>query len=128
MTADERRRAHQRAEIRGRRAEGLAALWLRLKGYRIVARRFGTPLGEIDIIARRGRLLALIEVKARTRLAEASQAISPRQRRRIARAAEFFLHRYPRYTQLELRFDAVLIAPGRLPRHLKDAWRLGGSS
>lgn len=123
MTADPARSRRRRAERRGRRAEDLAALWLRLKGYRIIARRFKTPLGEIDIIARRGKRVSLIEVKARARLAEARQAITPHQRGRIFRAAEFFLQRYPRYATMNLCFDAILVAPGRLPRHLIDAWR-----
>lgn len=115
--------ARRRAEKRGRRAEDLAALWLRLKGYRIIARRFKTPLGEIDIIAQRGRRVSLVEVKARARLTEARMAITPHQRGRIFRAAEFFLQRYPRYATMNLCFDAILVAPGRLPRHLIDAWR-----
>jgi putative endonuclease len=123
MTADQARARRQRAERWGRRAEALATVWLRLKGYRIIARRFKTPIGEIDIIARRGNRLSLVEVKARARLTEAHSAITPHQRGRIFRAAEFFLQRYPRYATMTLRFDAILVAPGRLPRHLTDAWR-----
>jgi len=80
--------------------------------------------GEIDLIARRGRLLVLIEVKARPSLEQAAAAILPRQRERIARAAEIFLQRHPGLAGLSLRFDVVLLAPGRLPRHLVNAWRL----
>ncbi len=120
MSPPERRRKAVRS---GRRAEALAAWWLRLKGYRIEARGFRVPAGEIDLIARRGRVLALVEVKARRSLEAAGEAIAPRQRRRIARAAEAYLQRRPALANLELRFDAVLIVPGRLPRHLPDAWR-----
>ena len=120
MTRDTRRRAYGR----GRRAEVLAAWWLRLKGYRIVARGFRVAAGEIDLIARRGRLLALVEVKARPRLEQARAAILPRQRERIARAAEVFLQRYPGLADLDLRFDVVLLAPGRWPRHLTNAWQI----
>ena len=120
MTLARRRRAWRR----GRRAEGLAACWLRLKGYRILARGFRVGVGEIDLIARRGRVLALVEVKARARLAEAGESVSRRQRERIGRAAEAFLQRHPRLDKLDLRFDVVLIAPGQWPRHIADAWRV----
>ena len=120
MSRETRRQAYGR----GRRAEALAAWWLRLKGYRILARGFRVAAGEIDLIARRGRLLALVEVKARPSLEQAGAAILPRQRERIARAAEVFLQRHPELAGLDLRFDVVLLAPGRWPRHLVDAWRL----
>lgn len=110
---------------RGRRAERVAAWWLRLKGYRILARGFRVPVGEIDVIARRGRTIALVEVKARPSLDEARQAISSRQRRRIERAAASFLQRHPALAGCDLRFDVVLLAPGRRPHHLVDAWRSG---
>lgn len=108
---------------RGRRGEALACLWLRLKGYRILARNWRHPLGEIDIVARRGPILAVIEVKWRDRLDLAAESISPRQRHRIARAAAVFWARQPDAARLSLRFDALLLAPGRWPRHVADAWR-----
>ena len=114
-----------RREAWGRFAESLAAWSLRLRGYRILARRFKTPLGEIDLVARRGRLLAFVEVKARTDLEQALAALSPRQRQRTARAAEVFLMRHPDYAEHTLRFDLVAVRPWRMPRHLIDAWRLG---
>ncbi len=120
MTRETRRKAYGR----GRRAETLAAWWLRLKGYRILARGFRVAAGEIDLIARRGRLIALVEVKARPSLEQAGAAILPRQRQRIARAAEVFLQRHPNLAGLSLRFDVVLLAPGHWPRHLANAWRL----
>lgn len=111
----------------GRAGEFSAALLLRLKGYRVLARRFslgaGTGAGEVDLIARRGRTLAFVEVKARTGLDAAAEAIRPEQRRRIVRAAEAFLAERPGLSELEVRFDAVLVAPGRFPRHLPGAWR-----
>ncbi len=115
------RRRH--AWLRGRKAEILAAWWLRLKGYRVLARDFRAGVGEIDLIVRRNGILALVEVKARPTLAEAGEAILPKQKDRIGRAAKVFLQRHPSLGKLDLRFDALLIAPGRLPRHIPDAWR-----
>lgn len=119
MATTERRR---RAERDGRRGETLALWWLRLKGFRLVARDLRTPVGEIDLVVRRGRLLALVEVKRRASLAEAAEAIRAQQRGRIARAAEAFLARRPDLAALTLRFDAVLLAPRRRPRHIVSAW------
>ena len=120
MTTADRRRAL----ARGRRAERLAAWWLRLQGYRILARGFRVPVGEIDLVARRGRVLAIVEVKRRANLATAGEAISPRQQRRLRHAAEAFVQRHPEVAGLQLRFDALLMAPLRLPRHIKDAWNI----
>lgn len=114
------RRAAQR---RGQRGECLAAWWLRLKGYRILERQIRLGPGEIDLIVKRGRTLAFVEVKRRATLAAAAEAIRPRQRWRIARAAEHYLVFYPDCSTLDLRFDALLLAPRRLPRHIKAAWR-----
>jgi putative endonuclease len=113
----------RRAYGLGRRAEWMAAWWLRLKGYRILARDFRVAVGEIDLVARRGRTLALVEVKARPDLATAHAAIGPRQRRRIARAAASFVQRHPALADCDIRFDVVLLAPHRRPRHLPGAWR-----
>jgi putative endonuclease len=115
--------ARRRAQRRGQRAETLCVLALRLKGYRILARRFRTPLGEIDILARRGGVLAVIEVKARPDHAGAALALGPRQRRRIAAATQLFLARnhVPHHS---LRFDVMLVTPRRWPRHLINAWSL----
>ncbi len=111
------------AERRGRGAERLAAWFLRLRGYRILARRFACPVGEIDLVARRGDLLLFVEVKRRRSPEAAAEALRPAQRRRIARAAEAFLRDRPALAGLRQRFDLVLISPWRLPRHLGDAWR-----
>ena len=106
----------------------LAAGWLRLKGYSILARHFtsgrGTGAGEVDIVARRGGVIAFIEVKARPDHERAAEAISSGQRRRIARGAQAFLARHPRLAGCSLRFDAVLVAPWRPLRHIRDAWRM----
>ncbi len=114
--------SRRRAQRHGRRSEGLAAWWLRLKGYRILERDFRCPVGEIDLIARRGRTLAIVEVKARSALADAAAAISGRQRRRILAALGWYLQRRPQFAEARIRFDAVLIAPGRLPQHLAGCW------
>lgn len=110
------------AEAAGRRAEAIAAWWLRLKGYRIVAQGYRSPLGEIDIVARRGGVVAFVEVKRRATHAGAIEAIQPRQRQRIARAARLYLQSTPALARLQPRFDAVVLVPGRRPRHLPAAW------
>ena len=112
----------QHAERRGRRSERIAAWWLRLKGYRILERDLRCPVGEIDLIARRGDTLAIVEVKARAAVAEAAEAISGRQRHRIVAALGWYLQRRPEFAQARIRFDAVLVAPRRLPQHLAGCW------
>jgi len=116
-----RRRAAYR---RGDRAEWLCLWQLRFKGYRILARRYRSPVGEVDLIARRGGVLAAIEVKARADVASAGEAVSARQRRRVARALAHFLAGRPDLARLALRFDVMLVAPRRLPHHVADAWRV----
>lgn len=116
--------ARRRAERRGHWAERLGLWHLRFRGYRVLARRFRVPSGEIDLIVRRGQVLAAIEVKARADFATAGEAVTERQRRRIARALEHFLLIHPELARLVLRFDVMLVAPGRWPRHLVDAWRI----
>lgn len=106
----------------GLSAESRAAAYLMAKGYRILARRFRTPQGEIDIVARRRRLLAFVEVKARRSLDEAAYAVTPRQQQRIIGAAQAWLMTHPEHAAFDLRFDAMLIAPRRLPRHLLGAF------
>ena len=109
----------QKAERGGRRAERLAAWWLRLKGWRILAMRARTPVGEVDLVARRGRVLAFIEVKARASEAEAELALDEYRLRRVVRAAEALVPRYSRDCDT-VRVDAVFIIPWRLPRHLMN--------
>ena len=106
----------------GLSAEARAAAWLMAKGYRILAKHFRTPYGEIDIVARRRNLLAFIEVKARATLDEAAYAVTPRQQARIINAAQAWLMAHPEHAEYDLRFDAVLMAPRRLPRHITSAF------
>jgi putative endonuclease len=110
--------------VRGRAGETRAVWWLRLQGFRILARNWRHPLGEIDILARRGRLIVAVEVKWRGDLTQAAEAVQIAQRRRIAQAAAVFLGQQARAETLSLRFDAILLAPGRWPRHIRDAWRV----
>lgn len=120
------RRSKLAALAFGRRAEFVATLLLRLKGYAILERRLKAGAGgrgEIDIVARRGGVIAFVEVKARANLEHAALALSQRQRERLLRGAEAYLAARPRLAHLSPRFDAVLAAPGRFPRHLIDAWR-----
>jgi putative endonuclease len=106
----------------GLSAEARAAAYLMAKGYRILARRFRTRYGEIDLVARRRNLVAFVEVKARASLDEAAYAVTPRQQRRIIDAAQAWLMAHPEHANFELRFDVMLIAPRRLPRHLLAAF------
>jgi putative endonuclease len=112
------------AYLFGLKAESIAALLLRLKGYRILARRFVVSGGEIDLIARRGGAIAFVEVKARADIEVAATSISATKQRRIARAARVWLARNPWAAGLTLRGDAIFIAPRRLPRHAPSAYRL----
>jgi putative endonuclease len=106
----------------GLSAETRAAAYLVVKGYRILARRFRTPYGEIDIVARRRNLLAFVEVKARSNLDEAAYAVTARQQQRIIEAAQAWLMAHPEHADFDLRFDVMLIAPRHLPRHLLAAF------
>ena len=119
----EPRFARKQAEARGRRAERLAALWLQLKGYRILARRGRLPVGEIDLIARRGAVIAFVEVKARNERRVGETAVSGTAWRRISRAAESWMAANPFLTRINWRYDLVIVRPYRLPIHLRDTWR-----
>jgi len=116
--------ARRRAHLFGLRAEAIAALLLRLKGYRVLARRFSASGGELDLIVQRGSTIAFVEVKARDELDDAATAIGEGKRRRISRAARVWLARNPWAAGASLRGDAVFVAPRRLPRHLVAAYRL----
>ncbi|WP_181700475.1 YraN family protein [Chthonobacter albigriseus] len=120
MTRD--RDARHAAYRKGLRAEWVAAWLLRLKGFRVLAARFKTPAGEIDLIARRGQLIVFVEVKARGDEARAVEAVTPAAKARIARAASLYLNRHPRLATLDRRFDIVFVAPGRLPVHRPGAF------
>ncbi|CAO4186086.1 YraN family protein [Methylorubrum extorquens] len=111
---------------RGLSAEGLALLVLMLKGYRPLARRFAAAGGEIDLIVRRGRTIAFVEVKARATLDAAATAIDARKRARVSRAARAWLARYPLAADATLRADAVFVATRRWPRHLPNAFEIEG--
>ena len=106
----------------GLSAESRAAMFLIAKGYRIVARRWKTPFGEIDIIARRRRALVFVEVKARDRADEAAEAVTERTKRRIVAAAELWLAHHPDDNERDIRFDVILVAPGRMPQHIANAF------
>ncbi|MCR9178237.1 MAG: YraN family protein [Alphaproteobacteria bacterium] len=116
----------QHAERRGRRAETLASLWLRLRGYRILARRHRGPMGEIDLIARHGGLLVAVEVKARANLEAGLASVSPRQRQRIARTLRHFQAQRPALGTLDLRVDLVIMRPWRVPVVIADVWHPDG--
>ncbi|MDO8980068.1 MAG: YraN family protein [Afipia sp.] len=106
----------------GLSAESRACVYLIAKGYRILARRFRTPYGEIDVVARRRGLLAFVEVKARATLDDAAYSVTPQQQQRIVAAAQAWLMTRPEHATFEMRFDVVLIAPKHLPRHLMAAF------
>lgn len=114
-------RDRARAESAGRRAETLAAWWLRLHGWHVLARRARIAGGEVDLIARRGRTLAFVEVKARGTVAELDFSVDRHRLRRVAVAAERLAPRYARPDD-DIRIDVILIAPRRLPRHLVNVW------
>jgi putative endonuclease len=103
-------------------AESRAAAWLVAHGFRILARRWKSPLGEIDVIAARRHLLIFVEVKARASLDEAAESVTPGQKQRIVAAAELWLAHYPQPAIRDIRFDAILVAPGKLPRHIPAAF------
>ncbi|WP_028967043.1 YraN family protein [Sphingomonas phyllosphaerae] len=109
------------AEESGRRGERLAAWWLRLKGWQILDRRVRTPAGEVDLVARRGALVAFVEVKARRSPAELDHAIDQRRLARVAAAAEVLMPRYAAAGE-DIRVDVILLAPGTRPRHIENAW------
>jgi putative endonuclease len=110
------------AHFTGLSAESRAAAYLVAKGYRIVARRFRSPVGEVDIVARRRGVLVFIEVKARNSLDDAALSLLPRQQQRIAAAAGAWLAAHPEDGDSNIRFDAVLVAPGKMPRHIPAAF------
>jgi putative endonuclease len=112
----------QFAEAHGRRAETLAAWWLRLKGWRIVARRARVSGGEVDLVARRGRMVAFVEVKQRRTAEAAAWALDEYRLRRVAVAAQKLASRYAREGD-DIRIDALFMVPGRLPRHLPNVWQ-----
>jgi putative endonuclease len=119
MRSNRRRSTNHR---RGLRAENLAAGYLLAKGYRLLARRYKTPVGEIDLIVKRGRTLVFVEVKARTGHAAAAEAIHGRNQQRVVRAAQHYLQAHPEHATLTVRFDAMLLAWYRWPHHIVHAF------
>lgn len=109
------------AEAAGRRGERLAAWWLRLKGWDILDRRVRTKAGEVDLVARRGDLIAFVEVKTRATAAELDFAIDEHRLARVAAAAEILMPRYATNGE-DIRVDVLLLAPGTRPRHIENAW------
>ncbi|SOE17941.1 putative endonuclease [Hoeflea halophila] len=122
MNGDGRLARKRRSERKGRRAEYLAAFALMLKGYRIVRLRYRTPVGEIDIVARKGDLVAFVEVKARRELAAGVDAVRYPAQRRIAAAGEVFISRQIDSARLSWRHDIVVVSPWAWPAHLEDAF------
>lgn len=112
----------RQAQKRGQRAEALCAWFLRLKGYRILEQGWRCPMGEIDIIARRGKILVFAEVKQRARLEDALGALSPRQQQRIARAALAYSSKDAKIGALDMRFDLLALTTGLKVHHIKNAW------
>ncbi len=106
----------------GLSAESRAAAFLIAKGYRILSRRFRTPVGEVDIVCGRRNTLVFVEVKARNSLDDAAEAVTGRNRQRVVAAAEYWLSQNPDDVNRDIRFDAVLVAPGKMPRHIAGAF------
>ncbi|MGN6749492.1 MAG: YraN family protein [Xanthobacteraceae bacterium] len=107
---------------RGLSAESRAALFLIAKAYRILARRWKTPFGEIDIVARRRGVVVFVEVKARGGVDEALEAVTERTKRRVMAAAELWLARNPQQSNRDMRFDVIVVTPGKMPRHIVNAF------
>ena len=112
----------QLAEKQGRAGEARAALWLRAKGWRVLDQRVKTPVGEIDLVAKRGKLIAFVEVKWRKDKSELDHAVDHNRLARVAAAAEAVAHRYAQESE-DIRIDVILLAPGALPRHIANAWQ-----
>ena len=114
-------RDRRTAEAAGRRGERLAGWYLRLKGWSILDHRVRTPAGEIDLVAKRGALIAFVEVKTRGTVAELDHAVDERRLARVAAAAEYLMPRYATAGE-DIRVDVILLAPGARPRHIENAW------
>ena len=121
--SEEKSNTRIRAEKRGRRAETMAAIFLTLKGYKILERRLKTKLGEIDLIAKRGNLLVMVEVKQRPDIISAHESLHPQSLKRIERAAHQYINARPKFSCLEVRYDAVFVLPGFRMKHVQEAWR-----
>ena len=113
------------ARLSGRRSEAWAAAWLMAKGYRILGFRLKTPQAEIDLLAKKGPVLAVVEVKSRANIEAALEAVTFDQRDRLRRAGVTLAARRPGLAHCAVRLDLLALAPGRLPRHIPDAWKGG---
>ena len=123
----ERSRGRREAYRHGHVAEAAAMLFLLAKGFRPIARRYKTPLGEVDLIVKRGRLIAFVEVKARALERDALESVGPASEKRIVDAADLWLAKHPAAAGYDFRYDMVVLVPWRLPRHVPDAFRPGFS-
>jgi len=103
-------------------AEFKARAFMRSKGYRILEKRFKTPHGEVDLIAKMGNTIVFVEVKLRKTKEAAAEAISAKNKRRVRTAAELYLQKYPEYAECDVRFDALILAPGAWPEHIENAF------
>lgn len=119
MAKTEKMKAYEK----GHAIERMAALYLQLKGYRILKMRYKTPIGEIDIVARRNNALAFVEVKGRRDMTSALESVTRRNRARVERAALHFIAVHPQFASFDMRFDVVVFAPPFSFRHLDNAWR-----
>ena len=119
---DQQRSNRRKAERRGHRAEILAAWWLRLKGFSIKECRFKTPVGEVDLIARRGNLVLFVEVKARVDHRTALDSVGYRSQQRIEKSARLWLSQQTDFSRLSWRFDVIAISPWKLPHHFQNVW------
>ena len=122
MTAASQKSRRRKADRKGRIAELKATLHLRLKGYRILARRFKTPVGEVDLIARKSDVIVFVEVKARNEVATALDAITLTAQRRIEAAGDLYLSRRSDFSDLSWRYDVVVVLPFRWPIHMEAVW------
>ena len=122
MTGASQKSRRRKADRKGRIAELKAALHLRLKGYRILARRFKTPVGEVDLIARKGDVIVFVEVKARNEVATALDAITLTAQKRIEAAGDLYLSRRSDFSDLSWRYDVVVVLPFRWPIHMEAVW------
>lgn len=116
--------ARRAARAYGLKAEAMATLWLRARLYTILDRNYRINGGEIDIVAKRGRTVVFVEVKARGDFDDAATAITPQKQRRVSRAANRWVATHPWAMDFTLRADAIFVAPGKLPRHLENAFEL----
>jgi putative endonuclease len=117
-----KKKTEQTGHNKGMLAETVAALFLRMKGWRIMERRYRTHVGEIDIVAKRYGVVAFIEVKFRRKTEDAAEAIDRINQSRVRRAAELYLMKHTEYTTFETRFDVVIMAPNTLPEHIENAF------